>query len=357
MYGRRFVLVALTFGLCRKLYQLVREKLRDRFDGLDGVVSFSSRMIAASRAVETEREDHVIDDPLAKVLAGKSAYARAKERAAANSDQQQEGKGRLIPKLVIRTRFFDDAVLGATGIESVPQHSELTRALGHSPGCTQVVMLGAGMDSRPWRLPLPSGVSWFEVDRQDVLRAKQTTLQQAGAPTDKGDQGISPKFPLKASSWQCVSCDLQTPGWSQELCSVGYQRDQPTIWVAEGLLTYLRPDTVQPMLKEVAASCPHGSILCASVLLEATRKLVVDTPPPSASESPVPLGPKGQRLVDTWVWGCPDNVEEFFANCGWTVVVAPRWWEAIEQYGWVPQLSEGRVPKDKSFRLLVAIKA
>ena len=28
----------------------------------------------------------------------------------------------------------------------------------------QVVLLGSGMDTRPWRLPLGSRVAWFEVD-------------------------------------------------------------------------------------------------------------------------------------------------------------------------------------------------
>jgi hypothetical protein len=48
----------------------------------------------------------------------------------------------------------------------------------------QVVLLGAGMDSRPWRLALPAGTAWFEVDRQDVLRAKASTLQRHGAQVE-----------------------------------------------------------------------------------------------------------------------------------------------------------------------------
>jgi O-methyltransferase involved in polyketide biosynthesis len=47
----------------------------------------------------------------------------------------------------------------------------------------QVVVLGAGMDTRPWRLQLPPGVAWFEVDRHDVIAAKQQLLQRHGAAT------------------------------------------------------------------------------------------------------------------------------------------------------------------------------
>ena len=42
-------------------------------------------------------------------------------------------------------------------------------------------MLGAGMDTRAWRLPLPPRTHWFEVDRGDVLEAKRRTLAHAGA--------------------------------------------------------------------------------------------------------------------------------------------------------------------------------
>lgn len=41
-------------------------------------------------------------------------------------------------------------------------------------------MLGSGMDARPWRLALPPGVAWFEVDRADVLSAKQRLLRAHG---------------------------------------------------------------------------------------------------------------------------------------------------------------------------------
>ena len=58
---------------------------RPQWDGLDGIVSYSARMIAASRAVESEREGALFFDPLAKVLAGKRALRAARARAAGTS--------------------------------------------------------------------------------------------------------------------------------------------------------------------------------------------------------------------------------------------------------------------------------
>lgn len=43
---------------------------------------------------------------------------------------------------------------------------------------------GAGMDSRAWRLKLPSGITWFELDRKDVLDVKLQLLKENGAQVD-----------------------------------------------------------------------------------------------------------------------------------------------------------------------------
>lgn len=130
----------------------------------------------------------------------------------------------------------------------------------------QVVLLGSGMDTRPWRLALPPGIAWFEVDRLDVLTAKHQELAAAGVQlVGQGNDGIPPTtaaaaakvkkngkqyaHPLKASSWSCVAVDLQVPGWSRPLVVAGFNPAEPTVWVAEGLMYYLEPHTVAPLLQ------------------------------------------------------------------------------------------------------------
>ena len=65
-----------------------------------------------------------------------------------------------------------------------------------------MVLLGAGMDSRPWRLDLPPGVAWFEVDRQDVLEAKTSTLQRHGVQVDAMVSALG------RSTHACIVCQL-----------------------------------------------------------------------------------------------------------------------------------------------------
>jgi Leucine carboxyl methyltransferase len=49
-----------------------------------------------------------------------------------------------------------------------------------TPG-SQVVLLGAGLDTRPYRLDLPADVDWFELDRPEVFAAKEPALAGQGA--------------------------------------------------------------------------------------------------------------------------------------------------------------------------------
>lgn len=120
-------------------------------------------------------------------------------------------------------------------------------------------MLGAGMDTRPWRLPLDSHLKWFELDRSDVLAAKRKALQEAGAgfePHTSAQTAAGPQrnsssgtnssskdssnsssssgvqVPLRVGQWACASADLQKAGWVQKLQDVGLQPDQPTVSTA-----------------------------------------------------------------------------------------------------------------------------
>lgn len=133
------------------------------------------------------------------------------------------------------------------------------------------------MDTRPWRLDLPPGVAWFEIDRHDVLKAKKAVLRKhrvkfkpSHGDSSKGNThstegnaaGVSAKqkqgasgapgsacCELKAASWACATADLQVSGWSKRLQRAGFDVKQPTVWVAEGLMYYLEPECIAALLQ------------------------------------------------------------------------------------------------------------
>ena len=115
-------------------------------------------------------------------------------------------------------------------------------------------MLGAGFDSRPWRMALPPGVRWFEVDQSEVVEAKREQLAQLGAGFHASDAAgrQQPMHPLRAASWAALAADLGQPGWSAALRERGLDSSQPIVWMLEGLLMYLTPEQVAALLAEMA---------------------------------------------------------------------------------------------------------
>ena len=186
-------------------------------------VGATATMTAAARARETERTDHLFDDPWAAALAGEDGFAFL------NAQDAASGLVEPNPAFVVRHRFFDDFVWerAVTGIH-------------------QVVLVAAGLDTRAYRLPWPGGVTLFEIDQPSVLTYKRAVLEQADA---------SPKCVLRS-----VAVDLRDD-WTPQLLREGYDPQQPSMWIAEGLLYYLPAQAVHGLLESAATLACPGSVL------------------------------------------------------------------------------------------------
>jgi methyltransferase (TIGR00027 family) len=188
-------------------------------------------MTAAARAWETVRKDGLLRDPWAAALAGDAGFEFLDRQASVARKLNQPSP------YVIRHRFFDDFLL--SGLES---------------GIRQVVLVGAGLDTRGFRLPWPRGATLFELDRPAVLDYKQQILDEVGASA--------------ACDRRTVAVDLGDD-LAPAMLGAGYSPDAPTVWLIEGVLFYL-PESVARVVLTVAASLsPQGSRLGADVMATA----------------------------------------------------------------------------------------
>ncbi|MFB7357492.1 class I SAM-dependent methyltransferase [Streptomyces gardneri] len=181
----------------------------DGLYGLDGGVGLTALLVAAARAIETHRHDSLAQD----------VYAEHFVHAAAASadwpvriEQVPDGDdnplwGRFARYFGLRTRVLDDFLLRSVGTN-----------------VRQVVLLGAGLDTRAFRLDLPSDLVVYEIDRAGVLAFKQRVLT---------DLSAAPKVKRVA-----VPVDLRAD-WVTALTTAGFDPDVPSVWLAEGLLFYL----------------------------------------------------------------------------------------------------------------------
>jgi methyltransferase (TIGR00027 family) len=184
---------------------------------------------AAGRAVETNRADAMISDPFA------AAFVRAADLAHPMPTTPEQLRALAPPAsllpgwryLGVRTRFFDDFLSQAW-----------------SAGLTQAVILGAGLDTRAFRLDWPPGSVVFEVDRQPVLEFKRAVLDEHGA--------------VATCEHHLVAADLRDD-WPGALRAAGLCPRIPTVWLVEGLQTDPPPDTEDPLFGAVEALSAPGS--------------------------------------------------------------------------------------------------
>ncbi|GHF68057.1 methyltransferase (TIGR00027 family) [Amycolatopsis bartoniae] len=189
-------------------------------------VSTTALMIAATRAIESHRPDGLVRDEYAEhfVRRARSSVAMPTRIEDVDGGDAHPVWGRVGAYCALRTRVFDDAVRAAS-----------------SP---QVVLLGAGLDTRALRLDLPETARVFEIDRADVLAFKLAVLDAVGATAR-------------------VRCDRLVAdladAWDVALLDAGFSVAQPTTWIAEGVLPYLPPPVEMRVLGLVDRLSAPGS--------------------------------------------------------------------------------------------------
>ncbi|KAJ1384946.1 putative S-adenosyl-L-methionine-dependent methyltransferase [Sesbania bispinosa] len=185
---------------------------------------------------------HVIHDPLASLLAGETYLRNLHEKIKKDClNNAREISGVI---LAVRTLWFD---------------SRLEDALNSPNGReAQVVLLGAGMDTRAYRLSCLKDSDVFEVDFPDVLEVKTTILQAAKESTFDSQYIMS-----KAKSLTRVAADIRESDWMEKLQIAGFLPQKSTVWILEGILYYLTQSHAMQVLRILANNC----VLTHTVLL------------------------------------------------------------------------------------------
>ncbi|MFE2757986.1 SAM-dependent methyltransferase [Actinosynnema sp. NPDC059335] len=246
----------------------------------DGV-ALTALMVAAARAIETHRADCLARDDYAEHFV-RSAPASADWPVRPEDVPAGDANplwGRLARYFGLRTRMLDDVVLAA--------------------GNRQAVLLGAGLDTRAFRLAWPPDSVVYEVDRPAVLAFKQQVLDGLGA------RPRATRHP--------VAADLRDD-WAHLL--PGFRPDEPTTWVAEGVLLYLPSAAERRLIDTVDRLSAPGSTLAYEV-----KPLPENA---SARDSPVYTSTKDQIGIDLLALfdaePRPDSAATL-ASRGWTTHV------------------------------------
>jgi len=197
-------------------------------------VGGTALVVAKARSIESRRiDDGLCRDPFAELFL-------LEDDGVSQEIEGIEMTESLINLCVVRTRVIDDAMVSSV-VEG---------------GLSQICVLGAGLDTRPWRLASLSAVPYFEVDFSEIFDFK---LEKLAAST-----------PLY-SSYIPVRCDLSLPDWQDKLFEAGFQSGVKTFFLLEGLTGYLKESENIAIFTAITSFCAPGSRLVATFLSETTK--------------------------------------------------------------------------------------
>jgi methyltransferase (TIGR00027 family) len=197
--------------------------------------SFAGVATTATRVIEAyyAPEQRLFDDPLAiKLLpfgwrlALRLAYLPGLRNAVlALREKRMPG---TLGAILCRTRYIDDI---------------LKQSL--SEGLKQAVILGAGFDTRPYRIPEMGQIRIFEVDLPGTRRLKRKRVASV--------LGSMPE------NVTLIGMDFDRENLAEVLTAAGFEPQRSTLFIWEGVTQYLTKEAVRDTLDFVGQETGPGS--------------------------------------------------------------------------------------------------
>jgi methyltransferase (TIGR00027 family) len=223
-------------------------------------------------------------DPVAKDLVGGPVRVMLQLGAMRNFTVKQTdavAQG-IFGVQICRTRYIDDAVLAG-----------LARSIG------QLVILGAGLDTRPYRLPGLEHIRVYELDLPSVQDGKKKSLAKL--------------FGHLPGNVTFIPIDFDTQNLATIFSGTSFDSSQPAVFIWEGVTQYITEEAVQRTLAFVGRSAP-GSLIVFTYVLKSLIEHRSDIP-------------DAEHMLETvaksapWVYGLePASLATFLAPFHLTLV-------------------------------------
>ena len=226
-------------------------------------VSDTARWVAVYRAMESERSDALFHDPYARRLAGERGEAIVRELPLGRS---------VAWAMVVRTALIDELTLACI-----------------ADGARTVLNLGAGLDTRAFRLDLPKGLLWIDADLPTIVEQRRRDL-------DSGTARCQHRH---------VEADLGDAAARAEVFAMADDGPGPLLVLTEGLLVYLAAAQVDGLARQLSA----GS---------RARWWITDLLSPWVLNTVCALWQPQLRAAGSGLSFAPADSTAFFAACGWT---------------------------------------
>jgi methyltransferase (TIGR00027 family) len=234
---------------------------------------------AGRRLVDDDLADLFLPASL-RLLVGATRWGPARRLMIRGSEFTGPG---LWVNMACRKHFIDDKLKEALDAKAVDA----------------VVILGAGLDTRPYRLTRQVRIPVFEVDLPVNIAMKAKTVRR-----------VLGSLPL---SVRLVALDFEHDDLLTSLAEHGYRTDYRAFFVCEGVTQYLTEDGVRRTLEGLRAAAPGSRLVFTYVrrdFIDGTNRYGTRT-----------LYRNTRERHQIWQFGLePDEVAGFIAEYGWRLV-------------------------------------
>jgi len=249
----------------------------------DDTPSRTALWVAAARGLGMllPPEARIAEDRYGTLFASPT-LAKLLERPGARPLAQIPGLKSWIVYMQVRTRVIDDAVRAFV-----------------ADGGDQLVVLGAGYDTRALRMPELAGTAVFEIDHPATQAHKRTVLGRAGVDS-----------PAHYVTWDFESRPLDE--LAEELVAAGHDPTRPTFTIWEGVTMYLTEGAIDASLRAIADWSAPGSRLAMTYF----AKSRMERPSLVTRAAQVVVSRLGEPFKFGWQ---PEELPGYLADRGFTL--------------------------------------
>jgi len=285
------------------------------------VGSLTAEGVALMRAGEAGKpaDERICYDPLAKFFIRPELIKKFLSLPKDELERKRVEVDQVLPghrnSILTRVRYFDDFMQGKI-----------------ADGMSQFVLLGAGYDSRPYRLEGIGEAKVFEIDLEETQATKKSIIQKAFG-----------KLPSHVSY---LPLDITAADLYSSLVKSGFDGSKPTLFIMEGLLCYLPPEIVRQLLCSIGQNAAPGS----SVLFDTIPQSLID------GTNPSPVAERLRQHVmsmdEPFLFGIRDGEEErYLTDLGFSNA------RAVTDREYMNKLFSGKTPEKQTTGLLVFCSA
>lgn len=146
------------------------------------------------------------------------------------------------PRLIDAANYASGGLLEHVALRT----AAIDAALRREGSIPQLVILGAGLDARAFRMSELGRTIVFEVDFPSTQEVKKSRVET---------------LPRRAREVRFASIDFEREALSDVLERAGHRADERTVWIWEGVTMYLERAAIEATLDVIAARSSSGSSL------------------------------------------------------------------------------------------------